>query len=381
MLSQESAPHGAHFRRVNKREPCPICDHPDWCLVGDHVVLCMRVASDRPSKRASGGWWHQMLEGVLTGPRRPADNAPQHRTQPERADSDILNRVYRDLLALCPLSCRHHRLLVDHHGVHPDRAVTYGSLTDDHERRRWAARQLLARYGSVVCYMVPGVIVNAQKRMDLAGAGILLPHRDVQGRIVGFSIRRDIARDGQTRYYRLSSATHGGPGCGSAPHVARPLRSASAADTAWISEGVKKADVAADALGAVVIGLAGVGTWAQALPAVQALAPRRVVIAFDQDAKPETVAIVSRCRDALAAALADAGHEVLLAAWPAAVGKGIDDVLTAGHTPTLTPYQRPRQSGGRAVRMVEPPPARPFAPATRPPSRAFTPVTVSERAS
>jgi len=356
MLPQSSAPHGARFRRVNKREPCPICGHPDWCLVGDHAVLCMRVANDRPSKGASGGWWHQTTEEA--SPYRLADSARQRRTQPGRADIDTLDHVYGELLALCPLSRLHHSILVEQHGVSPERAATYGTLPSDDERRQWVARQLQFRHGSVVCRAVPGIIVNDRKRQDLAGAGVLLPHRDPQGRIAGFSIRRDIARDGQARYYRLSSATHGGPGCGSALHVARPLTGTTAADAMWITEGVKKSDVAADALGAVVIGLAGVGTWAQAVPVVRELGSRRVVIAFDQDAKSETVAIVGRYRDALAAALAAAGREVLIAAWSPTDGKGIDDLLTAGHTPTLTPYRRPYQPGERRPGVPLPLPSR-----------------------
>ena len=48
--------------RSSKSNPCPICDHTDWCLVSadGSSALCMRVESDRPSR--SGGWDHRLRE-------------------------------------------------------------------------------------------------------------------------------------------------------------------------------------------------------------------------------------------------------------------------------------------------------------------------------
>ena len=55
------------WKRVTKRNPCPVCRHGDWCGVSDDgaVCHCMRVESDRPS--AGGGWIHFLKER----PRRP----------------------------------------------------------------------------------------------------------------------------------------------------------------------------------------------------------------------------------------------------------------------------------------------------------------------
>lgn len=46
--------------RVTSQNKCPVCDHPDWCLVGDEWVLCMRVLSERPKNLADGstGYLH-----------------------------------------------------------------------------------------------------------------------------------------------------------------------------------------------------------------------------------------------------------------------------------------------------------------------------------
>jgi hypothetical protein len=51
---------------VSKANPCPVCQHDSWCVVGEDDVLCMRVQSEKPHTLTSGetGWWHQ-LDGVV----------------------------------------------------------------------------------------------------------------------------------------------------------------------------------------------------------------------------------------------------------------------------------------------------------------------------
>ena len=64
------------WRNVSKREPCPICQKPDWCgvTVDGAVCHCMRVESANPCR--SGGWFHFLKERprrmpVRTGPKPP----------------------------------------------------------------------------------------------------------------------------------------------------------------------------------------------------------------------------------------------------------------------------------------------------------------------
>ena len=50
-----------NFTRVSKANPCPICQHGDWCRVfADGWAECMRVPSGKPAK--SGGWMHRTGE-------------------------------------------------------------------------------------------------------------------------------------------------------------------------------------------------------------------------------------------------------------------------------------------------------------------------------
>jgi hypothetical protein len=46
------------FTRVSPKNPCPICQKPDFCELGDRAVLCQRVESDHPNKNPAGGWFH-----------------------------------------------------------------------------------------------------------------------------------------------------------------------------------------------------------------------------------------------------------------------------------------------------------------------------------
>lgn len=63
------------WRRVSRREPCPVCGHPDWCGVSDDgaVCHCMRVESGKPCP--SGGWFHFLVE-------RPARTAAPRSAHP-----------------------------------------------------------------------------------------------------------------------------------------------------------------------------------------------------------------------------------------------------------------------------------------------------------
>src|SRR5262245_10716485 len=53
------------WRRVSRREHCPICDKPDWCLVAGPsgaltAAICARIESHRPA--GSAGWVHNLAD-------------------------------------------------------------------------------------------------------------------------------------------------------------------------------------------------------------------------------------------------------------------------------------------------------------------------------
>lgn len=60
----------SEWKRVSRREPCPVCHKPDYCTraVDGTAVRCMRVESDKPTQGKDGsmGWLH-----VLSNPLPP----------------------------------------------------------------------------------------------------------------------------------------------------------------------------------------------------------------------------------------------------------------------------------------------------------------------
>ena len=100
-----------------------------------------------------------------------------------------------------------------------------------------------------------------------------------------------------------------------------------------LTEGELKADVATALTGTLTVSMPGVSSWRRALEMLSSLGSGVVHLAFDADAKHnEHVALA--LREAYRT-LKERGFEVLLETWPRELGKGIDDLLAAGHEPTL----------------------------------------------
>jgi len=71
------------WRRVNKEFKCPICGKPDYCTVCPELdmVLCMRVASDKPSNCNLGGWIHRLNGAKVKTPPPPPPKPHINATQ------------------------------------------------------------------------------------------------------------------------------------------------------------------------------------------------------------------------------------------------------------------------------------------------------------
>lgn len=64
--------------RVSRENRCPICGKPDWCMIGEAYVLCMRVQSDKPKALAGGetGWLHYRGEHPQPVPENKEPERP-----------------------------------------------------------------------------------------------------------------------------------------------------------------------------------------------------------------------------------------------------------------------------------------------------------------
>ena len=341
----------APWKRASTHAPCAICGAKKYCeSKDDGTIHCMsegaaREPGARPCSSRGGGYIISPATDLARSPRvlpllptkKRAATTPTSATARE-ADAETKHAVYTGLMELCPLMPEHGALLTGPgHGLTADQARRYGTLPGD---SRAKCATLVQRHGRDAILSVPG-FVEKDGRIVARGAGIILPTRDAQGRIVAIDVRREQPKPGEAKYFKLSSGKVGGASSGTPAHVARPAELRNDR-TVYVAEGVKKADVAADALGCVVIGVVGHSTWDRALAILDELAEAgavECVIALDRDTKPETAAAVDRSRQQLAARAAALGYAVRVAAWDGATAKGLDDVLQAGITPLRTRYR------------------------------------------
>jgi hypothetical protein len=349
-----------NWKRVSGNHPCPVCKHPDWCSVTEDgkLAACRRVDAGawrtKTDKAGTPVYLHR-LDGTAGG--EPA--APLRPPGPgaERAGPDVLHRVYPALLAALPLS-KAHRDALRNRGLSDEQIERreYGSLPV--RGRAALARELRERFGDALL-TVPGFVfktgVGGRAYLTVAGApGLLIPVRDTAARVVALQVRRGDTGD-CSRYSYLSSTKHGGPGSGTPVHV--PVGTPATAETVRVTEGALKADVAAALSALPTVGAAGAANWPPALNALKALGCKTARLAFDADAwdKPAVARALAACAEGLAAA----GMAVELERWPAADGKGIDDLLANGRTPEVLTGVAARAAIAEALAAAtagEPPP-------------------------
>ncbi len=300
---------------------CPVCGKKDNCAVSDdrRRAFCRRMRSDKPGR---GGWTH-----ILSDTPR-VDMTTQHASQPkqeqaERASADHVAGVLTALLRRSLTLSGRHRAALQARGLSESEIERngYASTPTPEEGDRIACE--LSVYG---LEGVPGFFMQGGEwHVRDFGSGIFVPIRDEHLRIVGCQIRRD---EGSPRYLWFSSAgkPHG-TSSGAPVHFARPhmLRNAS---EVLITEGALKADVAAFLLDAPVIAAAGVSTFGHDFATnLKAEFPKleTAYLAFDADFQHNDGVKESLFR--LADELQSAGLRAQVRAWPAHMGKGIDDYL------------------------------------------------------
>jgi hypothetical protein len=180
--------------------------------------------------------------------------------------------------------------------------------------------------------IVPGFFVAEHEgRYWTVGGlpGLLIPVRDCQGRIVAVLYRPDEQTEGG-KYRWLSSKKRGGPGPGAPIHV--PLFNGDKS-TVRITEGALKADIATHLSGVLTIGLPGINSVRRVPALLKQLGAKIARVALDADAARNKN--VGKAMYNLIRLLKGKGFGLELETWDEAKGKGIDDLLAAGHQPTL----------------------------------------------
>jgi len=334
----------SEWRRVSRREHCPVCDdHDSRCLIfesGD--VFCTHETSDEWTNAFMGGYWHRAHDATRPRAwalRTPAPSTPAAPAIPP-ADRETRHGVYARLLALCPLS-EDQRVT---RGLTEAQAARYGWLPADAAGQAALIADLLRTYSRAQLCGVPGFRERGG-RLTIRGAGLMLPTRDLDGYIVALDLRRATVTEKQARYYKLSSRTDDDPEApspGAPAHVAVPAGGVTVDGVIGVTEGVKKADRAADALGYPVVSIPGIEARRDVPALLERVAGNVVVLMLDQDDPAKkggaVVAAVARARQVLAATAVAHGYAARVATWDHAVAKGIDDLLAAGRMFTLERY-------------------------------------------
>jgi hypothetical protein len=324
-----------NWLRVSQEHPCPICQHPDWCFVAADGTICgcTRVeAGSYRSKETQHGtriYFHRLAGNDSAAapliPPRPAGQPVQ------RAAPEVLHQVYSAFLAALSLSAAHQENLRQR-GL-PDAEIDRrGYRTLPVRGRARIVRPLQERFGNVI-WQVPGFVLKTQDTHRYASvsgpAGLLIPVRDLQGRITALKVRRDAAAaDGKYRY--LSSTKHDGPSPGAPVHV--PLGVTGPCPIVRLTEGELKADVATVLSGLPTIAAPGVANWRPCSVVLQALQAQTVRLSFDMDAQRK--AVVAKALSACTHGLIAQDYALELERW-AATYNGIDDLLATGQTPEV----------------------------------------------
>lgn len=266
--------HHLSLNTENNKFKCFLCGES-----GNSVTLYARLQSPPIS---NGEAARELLKKrkVYPFPQEPQSEAPPAR-EPKPIDErhEAFNAMLRHLV----LSDKHRDNLMGR-GLSPERVRRnmYRSLPESESARRFLAGMLSDFYD---LDGIPGFFRNNRGDWTIAGAsGLLIPFRDMRGRIQGLQIRLDDESNPERRYRWLSSGKirsgTNGTRSGAWIHITGNVSS----EVAYVTEGGLKGDVASfldeDAL---FICFAGVNAIGGLKEAIQILNVKEIIIAGDMD--------------------------------------------------------------------------------------------------
>lgn len=181
----------------------------------------------------------------------------------------------------------------------------FRSIPVDLAARKGLLRALQEHCGDVLLRGVPGLWDKNGRPFfwhasGFQGDGYIVPYIDEQDHITGI----------QLKVLGGKYLTARGTTSGDMYHVAGPRGSGDL----FVTEGGLKAEVAARLGGVWCFGVPGQGLSDEHLAAIQRLAPRRVIVALDEEDNPKT----DRAREVWLEKIFDAGLPTARATWKAA---------------------------------------------------------------
>jgi len=269
----------------------------------------------------------------------------------DRAEPDVLHEVYSALLAELTLSASHIEEL-SRRGLSQEAMDHHGFKSMGGTGRAAIVRKLTGVFAAEVLLKTPGFYLKndgSESWISIAGKdGLYIPISDQQKRISGIQIKPDEPGDGG-KYVYLSSSYHDGPGPGAPVHF--PIANSGVSRRVRLTEGYLKSIIATELSGITTLGLPGAYLPDSLLSVLESMNPSEVVMAFDADARRNHH--VARSLQNAVYKLDEAGFVTSLEVWPEDAGKGIDDVLANGHTPTLVRGRAARKELNEIVRSSQ----------------------------
>jgi len=297
------------FYRVTRNRPCRICGKTDWCGYSkdEHTSICMRVSDGSKGPSRNGGSIH--VHGNLAG----ADRARSNKTPPppliEIAPVEIRNAVYRELIRASPAR-RYCSQLIDCPGGLLSRGLlgpetdNYGALPPTDRERTSLARSLnkfvtdrfpeyALRKSHAGVVGMPGFwqdsagIVRLWKSRDYKEPLLVVPYKDVQGRIQACQLRlqKSDIPESEKKYRWLSSRIEPrGTGSGTPIHFTFKAATLPPGRTVIVTEGALKAETLVSLRPEVHVIATG-GVSCSHVELIKATRPYNALIAFDADHK------------------------------------------------------------------------------------------------
>ena len=265
-----------------------------------------------------------------------------------KAPFAIIEKVYLSMKKLSPLKEEHEKHLLNERKLSPSRILADYFTFPNYNKPAMAERIMKDTGVSASDLIhVPGFFYDKKEKkvtyMGSKGIGILI--RNADGRVSAIQIRRDVIKEGQSRYHWFSSTFaandtdkyEGGCGCGSAKDVLLG-RGEKLRPILCITEGRFKSEVIT-ANGNDCISLQGVSSWKGIDKEISQITAKKrikkIFIMFDADMFVNKA--VFDQTTGLSKLLSEKfpSIKVFYAVWPKDKGKGIDDLIHSGNVASI----------------------------------------------